>query len=94
MSQLSAQKRPAIWKHVLNVFLAATCLHVWLGSPPVLQRAEAQIPDAGLQRKLLIEEAQRTNVLLAEIKQMLQAQTLNVRVVGADNQADRDRSAP
>jgi hypothetical protein len=72
-------------KALLYVFLLLTCLRVWAGGPSVLPRAEAQIPDAGLQRKMLLDEAAKTNALLAEIKQVLQAQTLNVRVIGADN---------
>lgn len=53
----------------------------------MLPQAYGQIPDAGLQRKLILEEAVRTNQLLAEIKIMLAERTLNVRIQGADNPA-------
>ena len=67
-------------------FVILTCLRIWLGPFPVLERAEAQIPDAGLQRKQLVEAAQRTNELLSDIKRILETQTLHVRLQGADNQ--------
>jgi len=67
-------------------FVILTCLRIWLGPFPLLERAEAQIPDAGLQRKQLVEAAQRTNELLSDIKRILESQTLHVRLEGADNQ--------
>lgn len=73
---------------VLGLFALLTCLHVWTGPQPFIQRAEAQIPDSGRQRKLLLEETRRTNQLLAEIAQILRESTLNVRVAPADNQAE------
>ena len=62
----------------------ATCLRVWIGPYPILPAAYGQIPDAGMQRKLILEEAVRTNLLLTEIKTMLAERTLNVRIQGAD----------
>ncbi|MBN4058910.1 hypothetical protein JYU10_00405 [bacterium AH-315-J04] len=44
----------------------------------------AQVPDSGKQRILLIEQATRTNQLLAEIKQILAKDTLKVQWEGAD----------
>ena len=67
-------------------FVILTCFRIWLGPFPLLERAEAQIPDAGLQHKQLIEHAQRTNELLSDIKRILETQTLHVRLEGADNQ--------
>jgi hypothetical protein len=75
----------------ISFFLLMTCLRVWIGPAPLLPRAEAQIPDAGLQRKLALEEAQRTNQLLSDIKRLLETHTLNVRIQGADNPADGGR---
>lgn len=69
------------------LIVLATCLHVWVGPFSMLPQAYGQIPDAGLQRKLILEEAVRTNQLLAEIKNMLAERTLNVRIQGADNPA-------
>lgn len=73
----------------LILLLTFTCLRVWVGPFPILSRAEAQIPDAGMQRKLLIEEVQRTNQLLGDIKRLMESGNLNVRVSGADNQSER-----
>ena len=67
-------------------FVVLTCLRIWIGPFPLLERAEAQIPDAGLQRKQLMDEARRTNELLSDIKRILETQTLQVRLQGADNQ--------
>jgi hypothetical protein len=70
------------------LIVLATCLHVWIGPFPILPAAYGQIPDAGLQRKLILEEAIRTNQLLTEIKTLLAERTLNVRIQGADNPPD------
>lgn len=71
-----------------TLFVLLTCLRVWTGPAPLIEVARAQIPDSGLQRQLLLDETKRTNRLLTEIKQLLKEGTLNVRVRGADNQAD------
>lgn len=73
---------------ILFVFLVlATCFRVWVGPFPLTPQARGQLPDSALQRKHILEEARRTNQILGEIKQILQSQTLNVRVVGADKKA-------
>ncbi len=69
-------------------FLFVTCLSVWIGPIRLVEPAQAQIPDAGLQRKLVLEQARRTNQLLVEIKQILKTGTFNVRMEGADNKSD------
>ncbi|UCE62262.1 MAG: hypothetical protein JSU63_11220 [Phycisphaerales bacterium] len=69
---------------VLAAFVLISCLRVWLGPTQIVPSAEAQIPDSAMQRRLLVEEAKRTNQLLSEIKQILTSRTLNVRVAGAD----------
>ena len=71
---------------VVTLFVALTCLRIWVGPFPLLERAEAQIPDAGLQRKQILDEAKHTNELLSDIKRILESQTLHVRLEGADNQ--------
>lgn len=74
-----------IIRTVACLLLLATCMRVWFGPLPVLPAAYGQIPDAGLQRKLLLEEAIRTNQLLTEIRTILSDRTLNVSIQGADN---------
>jgi len=73
------------------IVVLLTCLRVWIGPFQILPEARAQIPDAGLQRKLLIEEAQRTNLLLSDIKRILESGNLNVRIQGADNQVRSEK---
>lgn len=84
---LSSQPRSHRFVDRLVVFFVIlTCFRIWLGPFPLLERAEAQIPDAGLQRKQLVDEARRSNELLSDIKRILETQTLHVHLEGADNQ--------
>lgn len=73
----------------ISLFALLTCIRVWVGPQAILEQAQAQIPDSGMQRKLLLEETRKTNQLLLEIKQLLKTHTFNVRIQGADNQADK-----
>lgn len=84
----SQYRQGAFRTYVLPVLVLLTCLRVWLGPFPIIETAQAQIPDAGLQRKILVEEVRKTNQLLTEIKQLLTSHTFNVRMEGADNKAD------
>lgn len=87
VESLSAQPRNHRYvDRLVAFFVIITCLRIWLGPFPLLDRAEAQIPDAGLQRKQLVDEVRRTNDLLSDIKRILETQTLHVRLEGADNQ--------
>ncbi len=82
----ASQPRPGrLTRSVLAVFVVLSCLRAWLGPIELISPAQAQIPDSAMQRKLLLEEARRTNQLLSEIKRILTSHTLNVRVQGADN---------
>jgi len=76
---------------IVALFIILTCLRVWIGPFPILSEARAQIPDAGLQRKLLLEEAQRTNQLLGDIKRVLESGDLHVRIKGADNEVRSEK---
>ena len=81
-------KRSAGWYRTLVIlFLAATCWKVWLGEPQVLPIAAAQIPDSGMQRKVLIDELRLTNQLLTQLDATLKTHTLKVRIEGTDKQA-------
>jgi len=82
----SEPRRNRFVNRLVTLLVALTCLRIWLGPFPLLERAEAQIPDAGLQRKQILEEAKHTNELLSDIKRILESQTLHVRLEGADNQ--------
>ncbi len=69
----------------VGVVLLLTCMRVWIGPVPLAARAEAQTFNPALQRKQVLDEARRTNQLLSDIKRILESQTLNVRIEGADN---------
>jgi hypothetical protein len=84
-SHRSDDRPRALARFLLTGFVVMTCLRVWLGPWESATTAQAQIPDSGLQRKQAIDEARRTNELLAEIKSILQHEVLNVRVESADN---------
>ncbi len=93
MSSPSQPKKPALLRYAIGLFVAVTCLRVWVAPIPVLESAQAQIPDSALQRRQVIETAKRTNQLLTEIKQILVTGTLNVRILGADNTGADNRAA-
>jgi hypothetical protein len=80
-------------KTVLWAFIALSLIRLWT-SPGLLQRAEAQIPDAGVHRKQLLEEVRRSNEILLEIRRLLADGTLNVKIKGADNQAGHGSTPP
>ena len=84
MSSISRTFGSRLARLALAAFVLISCLQAWLGPTQILPSAEAQIPDSAMQRRLLLEEARRTNQLLSEIKQILTSRTLNVRVTGAD----------
>ncbi len=86
--QFQLQKRRLL-KVGISLFVLLTCIRVWVGPVAILEPAQAQIPDSGLQRKLILDETRRTNQLLAEIKQLLKTHTFNVRVQGADNPSSK-----
>lgn len=82
------RRRP--WTHILiGVMAIATFVRVWFGPISMDASAMAQIPDSGLQRKLMLEELRRTNQILGEMQELLTSHTFNVHVLGADNQADQ-----
>ena len=87
MSGVSQSHKSRFLTNVLTILVVLTCLRVWVWPIPELPGAKAQIPDSGMQRKLLVDEVKRTNQLLGDIKQILTSHTFNVRMEGADNQA-------
>jgi hypothetical protein len=53
---------------------------------PLMPRAQAQIPDSGLQRQQQLEGQDRTNALLDAILQHLRTQPVKVKLVGTDKE--------
>lgn len=85
-----SQYQQRSWLSGLILFIVlGTCLRIWVGPISFTDEARAQIPDSGMQRRLLLMEAARTTVLLTEIRDLLKTHTLNVRIQGADNQVDK-----
>ena len=64
--------------------LFAIAARLWLGPVDLIDRTYAQIPDSGMQRKLLLDESKRTNQLLSEIAGVLRTQTIKVRLETPD----------
>jgi len=85
MEPRSQHQKPRIAQWFVGALLLLTCFRVWTGPEPLLPKAQAQIPDSAAQRQKLIEEVQRANELLTQIKDALTDGTLNVRLRGADN---------
>ena len=69
-----------LWKLTLSVVLLATCVRVWLGPVEWVPDARAQLPDSGLQRKQLLEEARKTNLLLDKLIEHLKHKAIKVRI--------------
>ncbi len=89
MKPYSQPRQGGIFNRIVLGVVLLTCFRVWLGPIPFEQSADARIPDSALQRRQILDEARRTNELLSQIKHVLQAGTLNVRLEGADNQAGK-----
>jgi len=87
-AEVKSARSQRVIRIAVGVFIFLSCLKAWVSPGTLLQPAEAQIPDAGLQRKQTLEAIERTNILLLDIKSTLETKPLNVRIVGADNKAD------
>ena len=85
MIRSSQHRNWSLPRVALLLFVLLSCLRAWLGPMSFMDPVQAQIPDAGTQRKELVDEVRRTNQLLQEIKQILSSDILNVRIQGADN---------
>lgn len=79
---------PGWARGALVAFLLFSALRSWVGTPPVLDSAVAQIPDSLAQRRQMIDETKTTNQLLSDIKRILETGTLHVQLAGADNPSD------
>ena len=93
MQTSNNRRPPSLSRLVLILFLATTAWKVWVGEPRVVPVASAQIPDSGLQRKVLIDEVRKTNRLLTELHRTIKTHTFKVRIEGTDNKAAAKRSA-
>lgn len=63
--------------------LTVIAVELWVGLSDS-GRAMAQIPDTGLQRKQIVDEARKTNELLEKILDHLQTGSMKVKLESAD----------
>ena len=80
------QSRP-LCDRLLTLFVLLTCLRVWLGPFGAEPIAEAQITNAGAQRKQIVTNTQQSAELLGELKALVQSMkshTFQVKVVAAE----------
>ncbi len=68
----------------ITVLLTVIAIELWAERPPLVREARAQIPDSGLQRNVMIDEARRTNKLLEEILDHLKNKPIKVKSVDTD----------
>lgn len=68
---------------IVVLLLGVIAIQLWSAAPSILPEAQAQIPDTGMQRKQLIDEARRTNELLSDILTQLREKPMKVRIVTA-----------
>ncbi|MBI5765122.1 MAG: hypothetical protein HZA51_16525 [Planctomycetes bacterium] len=78
----------------LTLLLAVIAVELWIGQAD-RNTVSAQIPDTGLQRQNIVEEARRTNQLLEQILTQLRTGTMKVRSESADKpEGKKGKSAP
>jgi len=89
MSNTSSNVNSNWTQRFVVLLVVLTCLKVWVGPMNADQpaAAQSQVVDPGEQRLQLLAAANRTNELLAEIKQLLTSHIFNVTLKGADNQS-------
>ena len=63
--------------------LAVVAVELWVGLGES-GRAQAQIPDTGLQRQQILEEARKTNTVLEKILDHLRTGSVKVKMESAD----------
>lgn len=73
----------------LTLLLAIIAVELWAFAPDTTPRASAQIPDTGMQRKLIVDESKRTNELLERILDHLETKPIRVHLI-ADEKSDAE----
>ena len=66
---------------IIAVLLTVVGAGLWLESPSVVSTAEAALPDAGLQRKLMVAELQQIRMELRGISELLLSGGMKVQVI-------------
>jgi hypothetical protein len=65
------------FRFALVLFMILVVLRLWFPAIDLDSSAQAQIPDSGLQRKLLLDELQKTNQTLITSRQNVKHRLLN-----------------
>lgn len=78
---------------VIAMLLVVIAVELWGTQPSSLPTAQAQIPDSGRQRMEMIDEARRTNDLLAEILGHLRTKPVKVQMESTDSSRDDARAS-
>ena len=68
----------------ITVLLTVIAIELWGPRPSLVQAANAQIPDSGLQRKQMTAELRKTNDLLGRILEHLRTKPIKVEIVDTD----------
>jgi hypothetical protein len=64
---------------VVVILQSLVLLGQWTGGVPMVQRAEAQIPDAGGQRAQMIDELKSLNAKMDKLVETLESGKVNVK---------------
>jgi hypothetical protein len=75
----------------LTALLTIIAIELWAMQPDVVSPAQAQVPDSGLQRYQMIDEARRTNQLLEQILEHLRTKPVKVNITDTDKAKDGAR---
>jgi hypothetical protein len=77
----------------LIALLTVIAIELWAGRPDMVPAAQAQVPDSGLQRYQILDEARRTNQLLEQILEHLRTKAVKVSIADTDKAKDGGRPA-
>lgn len=64
----------------LTALLTIIAIELWVGRPDSMPTAQAQIPDTALQRREIVEETRRSNLLLEQILEHLKTKPVQVTI--------------
>ena len=66
---------------IIAVLLTVVGARLWLETPPMVSTAQAVLPDAGLQRKLMVQELQHIRTEIATMSHLLRTGPLKVQII-------------
>ena len=78
---------------IVAVMLTVVAAGLWLEMPDTVSRAEAQLPDAGMQRLLMVEELGKVRVEVANLAKLLRSGEAKFQVVEVELPELKDAGA-